>query len=600
MTTIRQKINISKPQKLAITTVAPSPNHSPLHDLEIAPRKHAILDEASVSHLRPIHHLLPFLQKLDPETVPLARPTARSLPTVLDAGGANVLEGSGPISLRHSNLSGSSGLPRRSSPPKAIEHSLKVKTSFHHSVDTSPFSTPQPFALTAPPVFSDIPVAIQSVTVRAPEADTGESTSPNAEEQHPLECGSAGAPLATADAAQEDSSSVFEEADFDGFLSSDAELIEPDRSHSSSANGAESSADETNTPIFVSIAVHAFRRRERVASVEGDIPEEDDEHAEDYEDEIGEASPYRQPTTTQPKDIPKPRQPCRHVNARIDSGNVPDADMALSTGPLSALQLMSPLFRSRSSSVFSYGDSYADANRRHSHEITRTCTDENTRQLTHCDSAAARHRASSVSRGLLQLPELRRTGRRRSETVSPACPLTLPPAIANGLGVALMYRSSPTFRKMWARYPSALSYSVPPTPNHVRSECELENDFFSDSLNGASGKPDGRTSAPPFGQPQSRQSSVFRGAASGLRSRDQLGGQVLSERDLASPPARNSIVSKMISTADTIDSSSSSSSFRLSRHFSFNVKHTGLLSSSLPPQAQQHRRGSVCIPLEKN
>ena len=613
MTTIRPKYVISKAQTLAITTVAPSTNHSPVHDLEITPRKHAISDEVNVSRLQvhPIHHFLSVPQSLDPEpeAVSLARPTARSLQTVSDACGAKVLAGSGPISLRHSDVSGLTDLLRRSLPRKATEHSFKIKTSFQHSVDTSPFCTPQPFAITAPPVFS---VAVQSVTVSAPEADTAESTSANAKEQHSSKCGNAEAHLMNADAAQDDSSFVFEEAVSDWFLSSDAERIEPDRLHSSGSNKAERSADETDRPIFVPISVHPLRRRERVASVEGDIPEEDNEDVEDSEeDEISEASPYR--PTTKPKDIPKLWQPSLHANARIDSDNVPDADMALSTstGPLSGLQLMSPVFNSRSSSVFAnspYKDSYVNANRRHSQEITPICTDETERtryQLTQCDSAASRQLTGSVSRPreLLQVPELPRMGRRRSETVPPANAPQMPPAVANGLGFALVCPSSPTFRQMWAqlpKHPGALSYSVPPTPHHVRSESDLDNDFFSDSLNGPSGEADGRTSAPPFGQPQSPQSSVFDEAASGRRSRDQLGEEVSSERDLASPPLRKSIFSSMISVADTIDSSSSSSAFRLSRHFSFNVKHTGPGNASLPPQVQQHHRNSVCIPLENN
>ena len=585
MTTIRRKNRgISKPQ-VAITIDDPSANHSPLHDLEIATRKHAIADESTNTHLHPFPHSRSLSQTVgqsERNAVLLARPAARSLPTSSDASGANVLEHSGPISIRQSGVNGSSDLPRR--PRKATEHSLslKIKTSFLHSVDTSPFCTPQPFALSTPPVF---PVATQSVTEKTPEADTGESTSPNAdslEEQRSLECGNAGAYLANSDAAQEDSSSVFE--DSNEFLSTEAELIELNMSHSSSANGAESSADKkSNLKRFVPISERP-RRRERVASVEGDIPEEDDEDAEVFEEnEIRVDLPIR--PLTKPNDIRKMQQPSLHLNARIDSGNVPDADVELSTGS----QLVSPVFSSRSSSVFangSYGGSYAKADRRHSLEITRTCADDNdeerTRQLTQCDSAAARQRTltPSVSRPseLLQMPELPRMGRRRSETVPPAYAHQMPAAVAGGFGIALVYRSSPTFRQMWARNPETLSYSLPPTPHHFSTEGQLDYGFFSNSLNAASSVPDGRTSA------------------------TQLGfGQFSSEHDFVSPPARKPIFARMRLTSDTIDdSSSSSSNFRRSRHLSFNLKHTCPGNSSIPPQVKQHRRGSVCIPLENN
>ena len=532
---------------------------------------HAISDgkgERPIS-IHPVPHSLSVHQILDPEAALPTRPTARSLPNAQDVGGANILEGLPHVPLRLSDASGLSDLPRRSSPRIENALSIQVKTNFQHSNDTSPFSTPLLFDHTAPPAF---PGCIQSAPVRTLETDAGESESLNAEEQLQfLECATAAASEANVPETAPANSSA---SDVLNSEISDSMLFELE----SSVYRTEPSANESYTASFVTIGGRAIHPHAHLASVEED---------DDLEDEIGKDSPYW--TKTSPKDIPI-RRPSRHVR---DSGNVPDADMPNSIGQLSALLQASPLSMtrsSRSSSVFANNNSsYPNENRCHFHEVSLPSADERRRHMT--ESTSANQLTTCESRELLNyLPESPR--RRRSDTVPPAYPIQMPPTIAHGLGVAVLCPSSPKFNQLWARHPNAQSYSVPPTPTHDPNESELGGVFLGATLSGVSGDADGSRSVSPFGHPQSAQSSAIKEAANDLRLQDQLQKEVSSECNLAS---------SMISVADSMDSSSSST-LPLPRYFSFNVKHTGSSNPtlSLLPQARKQRRGSVFLPIDNN
>ena len=575
MSSIRRKIGISKPQCSVSTTAALSENHSPLQNLDNAPSMHAISNGAGGGSLHPVPHSLSVLHSLDPEADLPTRPTGRSLPNAPVVDGANILEDLRHVTLGHSDVRGSSDLPRRSSPQNDYTLSLQGKTNFQHCNNTSPFYTPQPFALTTPPVF---PVCSQSTPVRTPETDAGETKSLNKEEQHQfLECAIAETSLANVSEAAPANSQA---SDAFSSKNSDSMLFELE----GSAYRTEPSANESyTTPFFVAIGGRPIRPHARLASVE------EDESADDLEDEIGEDSPYYRPKTPQ-KHIPK-RRSSRHVR---DSGNGPDVDMPHSTSHLSALHQVSPLaftMSSRSSSVFANkNSSSSNEERRHSHEMSLPSADERRRHMT--DGTSDCQFTSSESRELLNyLPESPRMGRRRSGTVPPAYPIQMPPALSNGLGVAVLPPSSPTFNQLWARHPNAQSYSVPPTPTHDPNEDELDNVFFETALDGVRGGAEGRTSAPPLGQPQSRPSSASKETASYPHSQDQLRNEVSSECDLAS---------SMKSSADLMDSSCSwTSSFRLPRYFSFNEKHTGSSNPTPLPQRKQ-RHVSLLLPIDKN